>query len=136
MRTHPARQLLALLLASTPVTGACSPPLTDISATSTEDVGPWDVADAQVEGGALNAVVCMSDTDAADKISDRLLLQLRNKGYARINLSMVASDREGKTRQQLVSWTAREGKQMQAASDVTQNVCTNQQENPAAEETR
>jgi hypothetical protein len=118
-----------LLLAAMAAAAACSPPLTDIVATAAEDVGPWDVANAKAEGDRLTADVCLHDLDEADAVSDRLLLQLLNKGYSHIQLSMHGRQEEGSSRQQ-VTWTREQGKQMQPGSQAADSPCT--AEAPAA----
>jgi hypothetical protein len=124
MRQRPNGQLCAFLLLGCAFAAAsgCSTPLTDITATASEDVGAWNVTNAKANGDVLTANVCMEDPDSADAVSDRLLLQLRNKGYQRIELSMYAPGGEG-ARQQQVTWSTREGKQLLAATQAGQNPC-------------
>jgi hypothetical protein len=116
--------MLSSVLGGTLVaTGACSPPMTDIVATNTEFVGEWDVANAQANGGTLKADVCMSNLEAADEVSDRLLMQLRSRGFERIDLALIGKDSNGSVQQRGVVWTPREGKQMQAAGSVGEDRC-------------
>lgn len=119
MNRWAAPAAVVLLVAS----AACGAPDTDIMATSSEDVGPWDVALAQVTGDALAADVCISDADAADTVGHRLLLQLRNKGYQRITLTMYAGQAEVADVRK-VNWSRNEGTQVQAAGRAEQNPCT------------
>jgi hypothetical protein len=117
----------ALLAACLVSISACSRPLTDIVATASDDVGPWDVANAQARDRTLTATVCMHAPGSADQISDRLLLQLVNKGYDRIDLAMFAPAGEGGAVRRQVSWTAQQGKQMQAESPASDNPCATSQ---------
>jgi hypothetical protein len=124
MTTMKSRLLRCALIAACVVSiDACSRPLTDIVATTSEDVGPWDVANAQARDRTLTANVCMHRPGSADDISDRLLLQLINKGYDRIELAMYAPASEGGAVRQQVSWTAQGGKQLQPESQVSDNPC-------------
>jgi hypothetical protein len=122
MTTTFKSSLLAAVVLSCAAGAACSQQLTDIVADVSEDTGPWDVTNAQVNGDQLRADVCMAQPDAADTVSDRLLLQLRNKGYQRIDLNMIAV-KDGKATAQQVSWSTKQGKQMQAQSPASQNPC-------------
>jgi hypothetical protein len=125
MKRNPLRDLCFFALAvAAAFSLGCSQPFTDIVATNTEAVGAWDVANAQANGTQLTADVCMQQMDAADEVSDRLLLQLRNKGYDRIQLAMYAPDGEQSQKQQ-VTWSTRNGKQMQGASQASDNPCAN-----------
>jgi hypothetical protein len=126
MRTKIGVPLSAVLLACSMSTAACSRSLTDITATTSDDVGPWDVANAQVSGNQLKADVCSASSGAADTISDRLLMQLRSKGYQRIELSVFAAEGDD-TAQQQVIWTPQEGKQMQPVSRTSDNPCATRQ---------
>ncbi|MBS1818260.1 MAG: hypothetical protein JSU08_10045 [Acidobacteria bacterium] len=120
-----ALRTLAITIGASLTLGAaaCSPPETDIVAANTEGTGAWDVANAQANGTSLTADVCMSRGSSADVVSDRLLLQLRNKGYEQIDLTMVAGE-NGKTEVRKVSWSPQQGKQMQDASEGGgQNPC-------------
>jgi hypothetical protein len=105
------------------VTSACSRPFTDITATSSEDVGPWDVANAKVNAETLTADVCMSDIDAADMVSDRLLLQLRNKGFRNITLAMYSVEGKNGAQRREVTWSPDRGKQLSPASQAGQDPC-------------
>ena len=107
----------------------CSPPQTDIVATVSEDVGPFDIADARAEGDQLSARVCVANADAAEKVVDRVLLQLRNKGYQRIELDVIAEGGE----RQLVVWTPA-GRQAQPSTAGGDNPCAPQGENPETAE--
>ncbi len=124
MTTMKSRSLSCALIAACVVSiDACSRPLTDIVATTSEDVGPWDVANAQARDRTLTANVCMHRSGSADEISNRLLLQLINKGYDRIELAMFAPASEGGAVRQQVSWTAQGGKQLQPESQASDNPC-------------
>lgn len=105
------------------ISTACSAPDTDILAVSSEGVGAWDVAQAQVDGTTLTADVCISDLDVADAVSHRLLMQLKNKGYERIDLAMYATAEGGGARVEKVAWTPDQGKQMQQGRQAAQNPC-------------
>jgi hypothetical protein len=136
MRSRFARPLAFVLLTSAAaVIGACASPETDIVATYSGDTGPWDVSDAHADGAMLKANVCMSRASAADEVSDRLLLQLRSKGYERIELSMFAPAGDGQTSQRLVSWTPTQGKQLQPPSTAGQDPCAarNEANEPATD---
>jgi hypothetical protein len=123
MRRHPLRDFWFLLLAfGTAFTLGCSRPLTDIVANSSEDVGAWDIANAHVNGRTLAADVCLQKMDESDKVSERLLLQLRNKGYDRIELAMYSAG-DGQTQRRPVTWTSSSGTEMQQPSQSSQNPC-------------
>jgi hypothetical protein len=124
MTTSINRALGALLLCAACGLAGCSQPFTDIVAINTEATGPWDVSDAKVSGNALTANVCMEHSGEADEISHRLLFQLRNKGYQKIDLTMYAPAGNGSAaQQQQVTWTPDQGKQLQPASQASQNPC-------------
>lgn len=128
MTRNPIRDLCFLAIAlSIAFSVGCSQPFTDIVATNSEDVGAWDVANAQVNGTQLSADVCMQQMDEAEAVSDRLLLQLRNKGYDRIQLAMYAPD-DGQVQRQQVTWSTTGGKQMQGASQSGENPCAARQQ--------
>ena len=129
------RLLAVVVFGCTIAMAACSPPLTDITSTASGDVGAWDVTGAKVNGDVLTANVCMERSGSAEAISDRLLLQLRNKGYQRIELVMYAPGDDG-VEQRQVSWSTREGKQMQAVTRAGQNPCEtrNAANEPATQE--
>lgn len=120
---NPIRDLCFLTLAAaTAFTLGCSQPFTDIVATNSADVGAWDVSNAQVHDRQLTADVCMQKIDSADEVSDRVLFQLRNKGYDQIQLAMYAPVGDRVERQQ-VTWSTQNGKQMQGASPAGENPC-------------
>jgi hypothetical protein len=127
MRRNPIRDLcfLAIVFALAFSLG-CSRPFTDIVATNSEDVGPWDVSNAHANGRQLTADVCLHEIDSAAAVSDRLLFQLQNKGYDRIQLAMYATS-GGQTERDQVSWSAETGKQMQGAAATSENPCAVQQ---------
>jgi len=88
---------------------ACSPPLTDVIATSTEDVGPYDVV-AIVDGDrGFTATVCMADASHASAVSERVIDQLIDHGYATITLHLVAMSPNGPTAVKQVHWTPQDG---------------------------
>jgi hypothetical protein len=133
MSTGILRSLSCASLASAVLLlGACSPPPTDIVATTTEDTGAWDVTDARVNGDTLTATVCMGRPGSAAVISDHLLEQLRSKNYKRIELSMFGQGEQHGAAAQRVSWTPTQRKQMQPMGDASANPCdTGRQRSPA-----
>jgi hypothetical protein len=115
------------------VTVACSPPTTDILATVSEDVGAWDVLNAQAQGPTLTADVCMDRAGSADDVSERLLMQLRAKGFQQIDLTMYG--RDGKeTQVRKVRWTPTSGKQMQQGSATGDSPCAAPQQGQQSQE--
>ncbi len=101
---------------------ACSPPMTDIVATVSEDVGHWDVINAHTQDRTLTADLCLARASSADAVSERVLMQLRSRGLERVDLTMYG--REGReVKSQKVSWTLASGKQLQEASTSGQNPC-------------
>jgi hypothetical protein len=126
MTRNPIRDLCFLAIAfSIAFSVGCGQPFTDIVATNSADVGAWDVSNAQVNGTQLSADVCLQQMDKAEAVSDRLLFQLRNKGYDRIQLAMYAPH-DGQMQRQQVTWSATGGKQMQGASQSADNPCAAQ----------
>lgn len=103
--------LLAFCLAGTLACG--DRPLTDIVATASDDVGPFDIANAQTTDATLKANLCIERAAEADTIIDRVLFQLRNKGYQRIELDVVPAGGEGR---RTAVWTPREGTQVSGAA--------------------
>ena len=124
-----------LIVGSTLLAGtvACSRPNTDIVATVSEDVGAWDVLNAQAQGPTLTADVCMERAGSADDVSERLLMQLRAKGFQQIDLTMYG--RDGKeTQVRKVRWTPTSGKQMQQGAAAGQSPCTTGQQGQQSHE--
>ncbi|MGE3956966.1 MAG: hypothetical protein AB7H96_09640 [Vicinamibacterales bacterium] len=101
----------------------CTPPDTDIMATSSEGTGPWDLTNVQVNGGTLTADVCVARDEAVDTVSDRVLRQLRNKGYERFELTMYAGAEGTSAQARRVSWSPTEGKRSGDASAATSSPC-------------
>lgn len=131
---NPIRDLCFFAIAFTAAFSlGCSQPFTDIVATNSSDVGAWDVSNAQVNGTQLTADVCMDRIDEADAISERLLFQLRNKGYDRIQLALYAPD-GAQTRTRQVTWSTSTGRQMQGVSDAGENPCAARPQDGAAHE--
>jgi hypothetical protein len=69
----------------------------------------------------------MDRASAADEVSDRLLFQLRNKGYQKIELTMFGKD-GGSVQQRQVTWSPDAGKQMQQPSQTSDSRCANRPE--------
>jgi hypothetical protein len=109
------------------VTAGCSRPRTDIVATVSEDVGHWDMVNAQEQGQRLTADVCMERAGSAAEVSERLLMQLRKKSYDQVELTMYGRDGQD-VQVQKVSWTAASGKQMQQGGAASQNPCVTEEQ--------
>jgi len=62
----------------------------------------------------------MSRGGSAEEVSNRLLMQLRNKGYQRIELATFTED-GGHVRRQQVSWTPHGGKHVQTEGQSSGN---------------
>ncbi len=119
----PLRRLFpaAAFASLTTVAGACSPPVTDIVATVSEDVGAFDLAGATREGDTFRAFLCVEHGSESDTIANRVLLQLRNKGYQRIELAVTPTDGSDASR---AVWTPSGGVQMDAGRAAGENPCT------------
>ena len=103
--------LLAFCLAGTLACG--DRPITDIVATASDDVGPFEIANAHTTDATLTANLCIEQASEADTIIERVLFQLRNKGYQRIELDVVPASGEGR---RMAVWTPREGTQVSGAA--------------------
>lgn len=51
-------------------------PLTDVTATNTEDTGPYDVVERQVQGGRYVLTVRADEPERAERIAGKLVYQL------------------------------------------------------------
>ena len=51
-------------------------PLTDVTATNTEDTGPYDVVERQVQGGRHVLTVRADEPERAERIAEKLVYQL------------------------------------------------------------
>jgi len=74
----------ALLTAS-----ACTPPQTDIVATTTEDVGDYRLIQT-VEGRRLLGRVCVANPTHADEIARRIVQQVASMHYEQVQLELYA----------------------------------------------
>jgi hypothetical protein len=104
---------------------ACSPPLTDVIATSTESVGPYNVV--AIAGGdrGFTATVCMADASHASAVSERVIDQLIDHGYVSITLHLVAMSPHGPTAVKQVQWTPQGGvRDIGAAPASNVSACT------------
>jgi hypothetical protein len=110
-RRLPRREKLVLPLLAFCLAGtlACDRPITDIVATASDDVGPFEIANEHTTDATLTANLCIEQASEADTIIERVLFQLRNKGYQRIELDVVPTGGEGR---RLAVWTPREGTQV------------------------
>jgi hypothetical protein len=106
--------------------------VTDLESSNTQDVGAFEIANAHANGDRLTAQVCVSRAGSADDISDRVLHELMNKGYSRIDLEMFSNTGKGTTERRQVSWTPAQGKQIQAAASTGENPCLTAAQVPTA----
>ena len=97
--------------------------MTDLRATDSQDVGAFDIANARANGDRLTAQVCVARPGSAEDVSDRVLHELMNKGYNRIDLDLISSDPKGGAERRQVTWTPDQGKQMQGPSKTGDNPC-------------
>ena len=90
----PARRVVACaLFAAAALSAACGRPETDIVATSTEDVGDYNVVGAARERDGLRATVCVANPAHADAVADRVLRQLYSHGLPAVTLDVYGGQR-------------------------------------------
>src|SRR3569623_1835654 len=82
------REAASVALSSALAIGSigCSSPFTDIVATNTEDVGPFEVVSASANDGGLTATVCIADAAHAEAVAAHVIEQRLNHGYASMTL--------------------------------------------------
>jgi hypothetical protein len=122
---HPDVRFAAVLLGIAALV-ACSPPSTDIVATSTEAVGEYHVIEAQ-RGDRLVLRACVAEGADTDRIAARIVQQLVNHGYSGIELELVAPAPQGDgvavTR---VSWNREQGRRIEGQTHASRNPCAQQ----------
>jgi hypothetical protein len=106
--------------------------MTDLRATDSQDVGPFDIANAHANGDRLSAQVCVARPGSAVEVSDRVLHELMNKGYRRIDLDVISGSSDGGAERRQVTWTPDQGKQMQPSSRTGDNPCLTARQVPTS----
>jgi hypothetical protein len=102
---------------------SCSRPLTDIVATSTEDVGDYEVIDASGTD-RLKATVCVAQTAHAEVIAERLVRQWANHGIDEIALEIVGPPQDGGVDVVHFTWAAGDGARITNQGRGARSPCT------------
>jgi hypothetical protein len=70
----------------------CGRPATDIVATTTEDVGPYEFTSSATDG-ELTGRACVAGSHSADVIADRIRDQVANHGFRSITIDVYSPGR-------------------------------------------
>jgi len=92
MNTYRWRRIV--VCAMTAAMASCGRPHTDIVATTTEDVGYYQVVKASSDR-SLTATVCVAEPSHADTIAQRIVQQLANHNFESITLDLLGPTRSG-----------------------------------------
>lgn len=104
-------------------TMSCSPPLTDIMATSTEDVGDYEIVEQASTDDTLTATVCVARPPNAHTVAQRIIQQLLNHGFGTMKLDIVAQQPNGQSENTHVIWTAHNGFRVIGRDRAPKNRC-------------
>jgi hypothetical protein len=118
-RTWIVRTLSAAAAAVAP---ACSPPLTDITATNTERVGRYEVRGHVVDND-YRATVCVDPGGDREEISVRIVQQLLNHHFRTVTLEMFTASSGTSADVMRVTWTPQTGSQTTGPERVAENPC-------------
>jgi hypothetical protein len=102
---------------------SCSRPLTDIVATSTEDVGDYEVIDTSGTD-RLKATVCVAQTAHAETIGERLVRQWANHGIDEIALEIVGPPQDGGADVVHFTWASADGARVTDRVRAARSPCT------------
>jgi hypothetical protein len=104
-------------------TSACSTPLTDIVATSTERTGEYQVAQARRADGRMSLDVCTAPGANIDGIAERIVQQLLNQGYTDVTLELGPPASEVRSSVTRVTWTRDQGRRVESVEPGNRQRC-------------
>ena len=117
------RMWLMVGLSAVAAVASCSRPLTDIVATSTEDVGDYEVMNASGTD-ALTATVCVARAIHARPIAERIVQQWANHGFNAIALEMVGPRPDGGIAVMHFTWRSGQGARITDPVAAPRSPCT------------
>jgi len=118
--SRPARLLLFLSVVC--VAAGCSPPLTDIVATNTEDVGDFDVV-RRTMGEEFAGQVCVARGADPGTVATRIVMQLQQHNYDAITLDVFPRAAAGPIDVARIVWTPKGGQQPAVHRTEPANPC-------------